>query len=386
MQREKTAFLESAWAGLRQGAGRLDGPLLGAAGLLVLLGLFFIASASRTLPGSGGESAGLLARQVIFLALGAVALVALQKFDYLTLLRQSPLLYLAGLLLLCAVLFTAPVNGARSWFNLYFFKLQPSEIMKPVLILTLAYYLMYRDSYKRLGGLCVPLVLWFVPLALILKQPDLGTALVLIPVVFAMLYAAGARLWHLGLMMLAGGGGLVGLWFTVMKDYQKRRILAWLDPDQYRLNEAWQQLHSEMAVGSGGFLGKGLGQSGRDGVALLPERHTDFIFAVTAEEGGFVIGALMLALLAFVALASLNVGLRTREPAGRLIAVGVATLLGGQALINAGVALGLLPTTGLTLPFVSYGGSSLLSAFLCLGLLMNVNTRQEPVLAREDFA
>ena len=386
MQREKTASLESAWAGLCRGAGRLDGPLLGAAGLLVLLGLFFIASASRTVPGSGGESAGLLARQVVFLALGAVALVALQKFDYLTLLRQSPLLYLAGLLLLCAVLFTAPVNGARSWFNLYFFKLQPSEIMKPVLILTLAYYLMYRDSYKRLSGLCVPLVLWFIPLALILKQPDLGTAMVLIPVVFAMLYAAGARLWHLGLMMLAGGGGLVGLWFTVMKDYQKRRILAWLDPDQYRLNEAWQQLHSEMAVGSGGFLGKGWGQSGRDGVALLPERHTDFIFAVTAEEGGFVIGALVLALLAFVALASLNVGLRTREPAGRLFAVGVATLLGGQALINTGVALGLLPTTGLTLPFVSYGGSSLLSTFLCLGLLMNVNARQEPVLAREDFA
>jgi rod shape determining protein RodA len=386
MPHEKTTSVQSTWADLRRGAERLDGPLLGAVGLLVVLGLCFIASASRTLPGSGGESAGFLARQVVFLGLGIVALLALQKLDYLTLLRESPLLYLVGLLLLCAVLFTAPINGARSWFNLYFFKLQPSEVMKPVLILTLAYYLMYRDSYKRLGGLCVPLVLWFVPLALILKQPDLGTALALVPVVFAMLYAAGARLWHLGLMMLAGGGGLVGLWFTVMKDYQKRRILAWLEPEQYRLNEAWQQLHSEMAVGSGGFLGKGWGQSGHDGVALLPERHTDFIFAVTAEEGGFVIGALGLALLAFVALASLNVALRTREPAGRLIAVGVATLLGGQALINTGVALGLLPTTGLTLPFVSYGGSSLLSAFLCLGLLMNVNARRELVLAREDFA
>lgn len=366
-----------AW---RRRCARVDLVLVGSVALLFALGLVFLASAAR---GAGGS--GLAARQAVFAAMGAAICLALQKFDYLALLRRSPALYLGGLLALVAVFFTRPVNFAHSWFDLYFFKLQPSELMKPILILALAHYLMYRESYKRLSGLAVPLVLWLVPLGLILKQPDLGTALTLVPVVFAMLYAAGARLRHLGAMTLAGGAGLVGLWFTVMHDYQKRRLLAWLDPEQYRLREAWQQLHSEMAIGSGGLLGRGWSESATTGVNALPERHTDFIFAVVAEEGGFLLAALLIALLALVALAALNVAARTREPAGRLIAVGIAALLGAQALINTGVAVGLLPTTGLTLPFVSYGGSSLLSWFICLGLLINIDSRREPVLAREDF-
>jgi cell division protein FtsW (lipid II flippase) len=201
-----------------------------------------------------------------------------------------------------------------------------------------------------------------------------------------MLYAAGARLRHLGLASLTGFSGLVLLWFTVMKDYQRRRILAWLDPEKYRLNEAWQQWHAEIAIGSGGFFGRSFGAEGMSGGSPLPERHTDFIFAVAAEQGGFLVSALLLTLLCLVGVAALGVALRTREPAGRLIAVGVATLLCGQALINVGVATGLLPTTGVTLPFVSYGGSSLLSACVCLGLLTNVASRREVVLAREDFA
>jgi len=384
MNRPALAWLDSTWDEVRSRTVRVDWTLLGSVALLVGVGLVFITSAARGL--SGGAGAAFLARQVIFVALGVVCFLILQKLDYLQLLRQSPLLYLIGLLMLAAVLFTRPINGAHSWFDLYVFKLQPSELIKPVLVLTLAHYLMYRDSYKRLAGLAIPLVLWLAPLALILKQPDLGTALALIPVVFAMLYVAGARLPHLGLMVLGGSAGLMGLWCTVMKDYQRRRILAWLNPEEYRMGEAWQQLHSEMAIGSGGFLGRGWGESSQQGLNFLPEKHTDFIVAVVGQEGGFVLAALVVGLLCLVALAALNVAARTREPAGRLIAVGVATLLGGQAFINLGVALGLLPTTGLTLPFISYGGSSLLSAFLCLGLLANVASRQEPVLAREDFA
>ena len=364
---------------------RVDWILVACAGLLAVVGLAFIASATRG-GGGAGESAGYLLRQGLYLAMGIAAILLIQKIEYPALLRHSPALYLAGLLALCAVFATRPINGARSWFDLYFFKLQPSELMKPILILTLAYYLMYRDSYKRLLGLAVPLVLCMVPLTLILKQPDLGTAMVLVPVVFTMLYAAAARLWHLGLMVLCGSAGLVGMWYTVLKGYQQRRVLAWLYPEEYRLSEAWQLLQSEISIGSGGFFGKGWGQSSQGSLNLLPEKHTDFIFAVVSEEGGFLLAGLLIVTLFLMALSGLNIAMRTREPAGRLIAVGIATLLASQALVNTGVALGLLPTTGVTLPFVSYGGSSLLSSCICLGILINIGARQEPVLAKEDFS
>jgi len=375
----RTTLCSTAWRAACRQAEQMDWFLFSAAGLLVCMGLFFIACAI------GQGASELVVRQAIYFGMGLAAFFFVQRLDYLRLLKQAPALYAFGLLLLVAVLFTRPVNGARSWFNLYFFKLQPSELMKPILILTLAHYLMYRDSYKHLRGLVLPLALWFVPLGLILKQPDMGTAMVLVPCIFAMLYAAGARLRHLGLAMASGGMGLVLLWFTVMRDYQKRRVLAWLNPEEYRLSEAWQQWHAKIAIGSGGAWGRGFNIADTGGATPLPEKHTDFIFAVAAEGGGFLAAGILLALLCLLGLAALSVAMRTREPAGRLIAVGVATLLAGQALVNVGVALGLLPTTGVTLPFVSYGGSSLVSACLCLGLLVNVGARREVVLAREDF-
>ncbi|HYF52365.1 MAG TPA: FtsW/RodA/SpoVE family cell cycle protein [Planctomycetota bacterium] len=363
---------------------RVDFFLLSCFGLVLVIGMFFIASACRG--ESDSTSAGFLVRQIVFVGIGLSVFFALQRVSYLSILRHAPLLYLIGLVLLCGVFATRPINGARSWYNLYFFKLQPSELMKPILILTLAHYLMYRDSYKKLAGLFVPLVLVAVPLLLILKQPDLGTFLAMSPLLFVMLFAAGARLWHLLLMMMCGFGGMVLMWFTVMKDYQKRRVLAWLYPEEYRLGEAWQLLRSETAIGSGGFWGKGWGESSQTGLNLLPEKHTDFIFAVVAEEGGFVLAALLLLLIFFAVLSALGIAERTREPAGRLIVVGCITMLCSQALINAGVALGLLPTTGLTLPFVSYGGSSILSSFICLALIVNVGSTHVPVLSREDFS
>jgi rod shape determining protein RodA len=363
---------------------RYDLFLLGCVSLILFIGAVFVGSASSTLTGSGG-TLGILGRQLLYIGMGVTVLVALQRVHYRTILENAPLLYLAGLILLSGVFLTRPINGARSWYNLYVFKLQPSELMKPILILTLSHYLMYRDSYKRLSGLAVPLVLALVPMLLILKQPDLGTFLCFAPMVFILLYAAGAKLWHLLLMMLAGNGAMVLMWFTVMKEYQKRRVFAWLDPEQYRLNEAWQLLRAETAIGSGGLFGKGWGQASQSGLNLLPEKHTDFIFAVIAEEGGFVVAALLLLLIFCVTLAGLNIALRTREPAGRLIATGCVAMFSAQSLINIGVAIGLLPTTGLTLPFVSYGGSSMLSAFICLGLLLNVSAQQDMVLTRDQF-
>jgi rod shape determining protein RodA len=145
-------------------------------------------------------------------------------------------------------------------------------------------------------------------------------------------------------------------------------------------------LRSESAIGSGGFLGKGWGASSQANLTLLPEKHTDFIFAVVSEEGGFFMAALLIFLFVCIAVSALGIAARTREPAGRLIVVGCVAILCSQVFINTGVATGLLPTTGLTLPFVSYGGSSMISAFMCIGLIINVGAAQEPVLAKEDFA
>jgi len=364
---------------------RVDLFLLGCIALVTLIGMCFIASATYSGTETGG-TAGFLARQTVFLCLGVTIFLAIQRVPYLSILRQAPLFYLIGLILLCGVFATRPINGARSWYNLYVFKLQPSELMKPILILTLAHYLMYRESYKHLKGLFIPLVLAMVPMLLILKQPDLGTFLAISPILFVMLFVAGARIWHLALMVLVGSGGMVLMWFSIMRDYQKRRVFAWLWPEEYRLGEAWQLIRSEAAIGSGGFWGKGWGQSSQNGLNLLPEKHTDFIFAVVSEEGGFVVSAILLLLIFLAAMSGLGIASRTREPAGRLIAVGCVTILCSQVLINTSVALGLMPTTGLTLPFVSYGGSSMISAFICLGLLINIGSQQEVVLAREDFA
>ncbi|MCZ7646629.1 MAG: rod shape-determining protein RodA [Planctomycetota bacterium] len=375
-----TTVTSPAWARYLE---RVDWFLLACVGLMAALGTVFIAGATA---GAEGLAWGPLARHLLYVLAGLAAFVAAQRIDYMVLLRHAPALYAILLVMLVGVLFTRPINGARSWFSLYVVNLQPSELLKPVLILAVAHYLMYRESYKRLTGLVTPLALFLIPMALILRQPDLGTALALVPLAFAMLYAAGAKRLHLALMTLAGCAAMVLMWFTVMKPYQKNRILAWLNPEEYRLHEAWQLLQSEIAIGSGGMWGSGMGHTQKNAWELLPEKHTDFIFAVIAEEGGFALAGLLLLLTALAALSGLGIAGRTREPAGRLIAVGVSVLLAGQALINAGVAVGLLPTTGLTYPFVSYGGSSIVSSFLCLGLLVNVGARPQVVLAKEDFA
>jgi rod shape determining protein RodA len=323
-------------------------------------------------------------RQLIYVAIGVALFLAIQKTDYQRLIRLSPWLYVFGLGTLGAVLFTRPINNAHSWFDLHVIRIQPSEFMKPILLLTLANYLMYRKSCRKTTGLFIPVLICLAPMGLILKQPDLGTVMTFVPMLFAVLLAAGTRLRDLCGMALLGGAGLTTMWFTIMKDYQKRRILAWLDPSQYSLNEAWQLLRAETAIGSGGWFGKGAA-SDLGGLNLLPERHTDFIFAVIAERGGLLLSGVLLALFFLLTLSALGVASRTREPGGRLIAVGIAALLGGQMLLNVAVAVGLLPTTGVTLPFVSYGGSSMLSSFICLGLLINVGAVRAPVLAGGDF-
>ena len=346
---------------------------------LVAFGVVFVASAQ-------GAQSDRLAKQLIWIGLGVVAFVGAVYVDYIRLMRRAYELYALGILLLVVVLFTRPVNNATSWFDLRFFKVQPSEFVKLLWILAIARYLATRENYKRLSGLWVPLAMTLVPLGLILKQPDLGTAMIFVPALFAMLYAANARLPHLAAV---GGSGVLGagvLWMALMRDYQKRRILAWLKPEEYSATDAYQLMQSLKAIGSGGLTGQGLGRGELNKLNLVPVKDTDLIFTVVAEEWGFIGCLGLLIVLGLLIASCFEVARRTREAQGRLIVVGVTALLAFQAIVNTWVAVGLLPTTGVTLPFVSYGGSSMISCFIGIGLVVNVGLRRHATLARDPFA
>ena len=358
---------------------RIDWFVLACVAGLVAFGVIFVASAQRA-------ESDRLAKQLIWIGLGVVAFVGAVYVDYTRLMRHAYELYAVGIVLLIAVLFQRPVNNATSWFDLRFFKIQPSEFVKLLWILAIARYLATRENYKRLSGLWVPLVMTLVPLGLILKQPDLGTAMIFVPALFAMLYAANARLPHLAAV---GGSGIAGaavLWMALMRGYQKRRILAWLNPQEYSATDAYQMMQSLKAIGSGGFFGHGLGRGELNKLNLVPVKDTDLIFTVVAEEWGFVGCVALLVIMGLLITSCFEVARRTREPQGRLIAVGVTSLLAFQAIVNTWVAVGLLPTTGVTLPFVSYGGSSMISCFIGIGLVVNVGLRRHATLARDPFS
>jgi rod shape determining protein RodA len=357
----------------------MDWFLLACVAVLVTYGVLFVGSAQ------GSESARSL-KQLMWIAVGAVALIATVYVDYMKLLRRANVLYGVGLFLLVAVLFTRPINNARSWFDLGFFKAQPSEFVKLLWVVAMAHALGTQENYRKLSGLWMPLALTLIPVALILRQPDLGTAMIFIPAFFAILYAAGARLRDLSVITATGIAGAGVLWAVFMRDYQKRRILAWLDPTAYRATDAYQMTMARIAIGSGGISGQGLGKGTLNKLNYVPVKDTDLIFSVIAEEWG-LLGCLgLLLVLGLLIVACLEIARRSREPQGRLIAVGVASLIGFQTIVNLWVAVGLLPTTGVTLPFVSYGGSSLLSSFLCIGLALNVGLRRHSTLARDPFA
>lgn len=377
---------------------RFNWPILAIAVLLVAIGVVFIWSASYRSAAEGeGAYAGFPQRQLMWagIGLGAFALAAL--VDYRRLRPHVGTLYVVCLALLVLVLKVGRGPGSvRSWFQVGPARMQPSEFMKLVYVLAVARLLMYTDAHRRLVGLTVPFLVALVPMGLILKQPDLGTALVFLPVLFVVLALAGARRRHLAVIACLGALSLPVFWQTgLINNYQKARVLGFLhqgNPQRIRAIsqslgvrfDTYQQTQSILTIGSGGLLGRGLGRGTQTRYEFLPEDHTDFIFSVIAEEAGLAGGTVVLLLYALFAVFALEVARRTREPFGRLVVIGMVALIETQVVVNVGVALGLMPVTGLTLPFVSYGGSSLLTSFLAAGLIVNVGMRREPVVAGGD--
>ena len=355
--------------------------------LLCAVGILFIASASSRYIDQGdwtyGDKPG---KQAVWLGLGLVVFFVMLLFKYTRLMRLSYLLYLLGLGCLVGLLiFAKEVNHSRSWFFVGPMRIQPSEFMKIALILCLARYLMYRKNYRRFSGLVGPFVLTLAPMLLIIDQPDLGTAMVFLPVLFALLYVAGAKLKHLFTIMGMGLASLPLVYTFLLSEKHQERVVAFLHPEQHLAGPGFQIVNALYAIGSGGFLGKGWHQGTQNLLGFIPYDDNDFIFAVYAEEWGLLGALLLLAVFFLIIILGIGIAGRTREPFGRLVAVGVVVLFAVQVLINVGVTVALMPVTGLTLPFISYGGSSLLTCFIALGLLINVGMHKEPVLADEDF-
>ena len=347
------------------------------------IGCLYIHSASfepRT-----GEHRPFARAQAIWLAVAVAGFAAAAAIPYSRFERHAYLLYGAGVALLAGLpFFGSLANGARAWYQVGSAKVQPSEFMKIALILATAKLLMYRKDVCRGRGFLMPFLVAAPPIALILLQPDLGTALVFFPMLLAMLFVAGARLWHFAALFGAvAAAGAIAFFVRGLDQYQRLRILVFLDPERDPLGAGFQALQSRIAVGSGGLFGQGLGEGSQTQLHFVPDSHTDFIFAVIAEEGGLFVAATVLLLLLAITLGCLGAAFRIREPFGRLVAVGVAALLAGEVLVNCGMTIGLVPIAGIALPFVSYGGSSLLTSFVALGLVANVEARAAPTLARD---
>ena len=345
--------------------------------LVTAFGLVVISTVTLTSLHVGRAGGSVVVRQLIWFAFGLLVMVFLASLDTRRLVRAAPALYGLGLAGLASVFVLGrTVSGARRWVVFGPLSIQPSELFKVCFLLMMVWALTSRWS-QPVGKLSLLMMLPMVavPVVLIIKQPDLGTALLLVPVLVILLIGAGVRLKLLGGLALVAVSSMPLAWLA-LKEYQRERILVFLDPFRDPLGSAYNVIQAKIAIGSGQLMGKGVAGATQSRLAFLPERHTDFIFAVFAEMWGFV-GCLVL-LLCYVVLLlrGFDIAATAREPVGRLVALGATSLLAAQVLINVGMVTGLLPVVGIPLPLMSYGGSSMVASFMTLGLLLSVRMRQ----------
>jgi len=344
-------------------------------GLLILnaaLGCLIIYSSSQ------GQSGHIYLKQIFWVGVSCLGFFLILLVDYKVLVTYSPIFFGAGLVVLASLIFFGRiVGGAKSWFRLGFLGIQPSEIMKILLILMLArIYAEFKKPYVSWARAAAGAGATVIPMALVAMQPDLGTASTYVPLILAALFLAGLNRKTMILLLVAALGlGLFG-WNFAFKDYQKKRILTLVSPSRDPQGAGYQIAQSKIAIGSGGFLGKGLKKGTQSQLRFLPARHTDFVFSVLGEEFGFVGVCAALALFSVLLRRLFRSVSLARDRAGIYIIFMVANLLTYQFLVNVLMVVGLFPVTGIPLPFISYGGSSLLVSFLAVGLVVNVKMRR----------
>jgi cell division protein FtsW len=368
----------------RPGGSHLEYHLL----VLVTLGLVafglvmvYSASSARALLSADAPSY-YLKRQAIYAVMGLVALVVLSRFDFHRLRHATqPLLAVTFVLLVAVLAIGTAVNGARRWIPIGFMNFQPSELAKLVLALWTAALLARRPAPRTLGELAKPIgVVVGLACALILIEPDLGTAIAIAIMVSAILVVSGTRL-----RLLASAAGiatsvvLLAIW---LEPYRRERIFSFLDPWHDPQGAGFQSVQSMIALGSGGFFGVGLGESVQK-IYYLPEASTDMIFAIVGEELGLIGAMGVIAAFAVFAYAGFNIALHCRDPFGKRLAAGITALICGQAAVNVSAVMGIAPLTGIPLPFVSYGGSSLVVGLAAVGILLNIASNHAVVRETE---
>jgi len=354
----------------------LDWPLLAAVTALTVIGLATIYSVTWNIAAAtpGAE----FWRQMYAVPVGLVALAVCLLIDYRTLAQRSVFIYIALIVALIAVLFFGVVvKGSRRWIDLGVGSLQPSEFARIGVALMLAmWYGEGRRNGRSLldlmwGGLVIA-----IPAVLIFLQPDLGTAATLLPVYLGIVYLAGLRLKWVGIGLLVLVLISPAIWEWGLQDYQKGRVITFLNPELDPRGDGWQQIQAKVTVGSGGLFGKGFRQGTQGAYRFLPEGHNDFVFAVFAEEHGFFGVVLVLGLYLFVIWRSLEAAKLAKDRVGAFLVVGIVSWFAFQVVYNITMQAGLAPVKGLTLPLMSYGGSSLVSTLAGFGLILNVRMRR----------
>ena len=347
---------------------------------IAALGVLMVYSATRSAQEDAGLSATtFLEKQATYCMIGFVAMVVAAVVDYRVIRDFTPILYGGTILALLAV--KSPLGssskGTQAWFDLGPFQLQPSEFAKVVLVLTIAAYAGSHRGELDLRRFLTAFGLAALPMGLVYLQPDLGTSLVFVAVLFGMLLVGGAKPKHLAAMVLLGIVGVVlVIQLGVLKQYQLDRLGAFINPSADTRQSSYNLNQSKIAIGSGGITGKGLFNGPQTNLSYVPEQHTDFIFTVVGEELGFAGSALLLVLFGVVVWRTWRTASLSKDLFGTLVCVGIVSMLVFQIFENAGMTMGIMPITGIPLPLLSYGGSSIIATFVAIGLVLNVHMRR----------
>lgn len=383
---------------------KLDYTLLATVAMIILLSLTVIYSATKPaelLPVAGVAAENVdpfayVKRQLLWVLLGAGAMGMMLYLHYEDLIKHVRFIYVVNLIMLGAVIYFGSSDlGAQRWIKIGSFQIQPSEFSKLMMIICFAAFLSLRKKkLNRLRDLLPSFAFFSVPILLIFKQPDLGTALVFLAIMFGMLFVAGARP-RLLVGLIAGAGGVVALWIWAyfwlaanrgmqlwipLKDYQLKRLLIFLNPWQDPLDAGYNVIQSQIAIGQGGLWGRGLFHGSQTHGDFLPISETDFIFSVVGEEFGFVGATILLGLFFIVIYRCILITINAKDDFGTLVAAGVVSMLTFHVLVNVGMTTGIMPVTGIPLPMFSAGGSSMITNLAALGLLLNINMRRQKIL------
>ena len=346
----------------------VDASLIGSVLVMCLLGMVVLYSASE-------QSSDVLIKQLVRVLVGFAAMIAIAQVSPRRLSRWAPAIYLVGLVLLVLVLFVGTGRGAQRWLDIGFLRFQPSELMKLAVPLTVAAYLSEKIFPPNKSTIAVSLLLLLFPAALIIEQPDLGTAILVVSSGLFVLFFAGIS-WRFIRNSLFLAMAAAPLAWYAMHDYQRRRVLTLFDPEQDPLGAGYHIIQSTIAVGSGGLYGKGWLNGTQSHLEFLPERATDFIFAVYCEEFGLIGVLVLLVAYALIIVRGIRIALEAQDMFGRLVAGALTSTLFIYVFVNMGMVTGQLPVVGVPLPLVSYGGTSLVTILIGFGILMSIQTHR----------